>query len=989
MAVFLTESERERLNNFPRAISPEDLHIFFTLSPTDKAEVRKQYGSHNKLGFSLQLCALRYLGFLPDDLLTASQPMVAYLAQQLAIASPDISDYGNRSQTRTEHFQHVQTYLQFRKAGVTELETLADWLLDRALEHDKPTLLLQLACEKLHHDKIVRPGVTILERMIIASRSKANDLTFQQVKPLLSQERQIFLDQLLIPDSATNRTLLTWVRQRETCNSSPAIVEAIKKLVFLREQGVESWNVSGINPNRVKLLAQLGRKSTNQILQRMIPERRYPILLIFLKQTLVDITDEIIEMFDRCFMETYARARRNLDEFRKANSRSTNEKIVLLGKLCIVLSDPTNTDSPEHLHKTLYNQFSVETLKMLAQECGQIARPLDDSYFDFWAKRYGYFRMFSREFIKAFDFHSNKSDGPILKGLMMLRALNEEEKRKVPDNAPTAFVTPKWRQYVFDKKGGIDRHYWELCLLWELRNALRSGDIWLHNSRRYANPESYLIPSAQWITLKSDVCQQIQAPADGAIRLQERSTQLDDLLFQADQMFTQKNGKVRIENNKLSISRLEAEELPERIVKLQQLITKRLPKVELSDLLIEVDSWTNFSSQFEHAGGSQPRNKEFLTYLYASIHAQACNFGLSQMAEISHLSYDRIAWTTNWYIREDTLKSATNMLVNYQYHQPLSRFWGGGTLSSSDGQRLPVTVESKKAVALPRYFGYGKGLTFYTWTSDQFSQYGTKVVSSTVRDATYVLDEILDNQTELEILEHTTDTAGYTEIVFALFDLLGLRFSPRIKDLPDQSLYRLNKQVKYQNLEPLLKGTINTKLILAHYDDLLRLAGSLKLGWVTASLIISKLQAHPRQNSLTRALIEYGCLIKTRFVLRYLLSENVRKEINLQLNKGEAMHALRRFIFFANEGKIRKSQDDMQTNQAGSLSLMTNAVVTWNTVYMQQAINQLKAEGYEINEDDLKHISPARHEHINPYGKYEFNVEEELNRKGLRPLRKG
>ena len=187
---------------------------------------------------------------------------------------------------------------------------------------------------------------------------------------------------------------------------------------------------------------------------------------------------------------------------------------------------------------------------------------------------------------------------------------------------------------------------------------------------------------------------------------------------------------------------------------------------------------------------------------------------------------------------------------------------------------------------MPRYFGYGKGLTFYTWTSDQFSQYGTKVVSSTVRDATYVLDEILDNQTELEILEHTTDTAGYTEIVFALFDLLGLRFSPRIKDLPDQSLYRLNKQVKYQYLEPLLKGTINTKSILANYDDLLRLAGSLKLGWVTASLIISKLQGYTRQNSLTRALVEYGRLIKTLFILRYLLSENVRKEINLQLNKG-------------------------------------------------------------------------------------------------------
>src|SRR5438132_9710346 len=89
-----------------------------------------------------------------------------------------------------------------------------------------------------------------------------------------------------------------------------------------------------------------------------------------------------------------------------------------------------------------------------------------------------------------------------------------------------------------------------------------------------------------------------------------------------------------------------------------------------------------------------------------------------------------------------------------------SRFWGTGTLSSSDGQRFPVSGKVRMATALPRYFGYGKGVTFYTWTADQFSQYGTKVIPATVRDAPFVLDEILDNETELPILEHTTDTVA-------------------------------------------------------------------------------------------------------------------------------------------------------------------------------------------------------------------------------------
>ncbi len=318
---------------------------------------------------------------------------------------------------------------------------------------------------------------------------------------------------------------------------------------------------------------------------------------------------------------------------------------------------------------------------------------------------------------------------------------------------------------------------------------------------------------------------------------------------------------------------------------------------------------------------------------------------------------------------------------------PLSAAWGGGMLSSSDGQRFAVSVQARNATALPRYFGLGRGLTYYTWTSDQFSQYGSKVIPATVRDATYVLDEILDNETELPIEEHTTDSAGFTELIFALFDLLGLQFSPRIRDLGDQRLYRLEQIGKYERSEQLLKGTINTKLILSRWDDLLRVAGSLKLGWVTSSLLVGKLQSLPRQNALTRALQEYGRLIKTIFILRYLESEEYRRRINGQLNKGESLHALRRFLFFANEGQIRKRQPEEQGNQASCLNLVTNAVIAWNTVYMGEAIRQLRDEGYEVSDQDLTHLSPTLYEHINPYGKYSFDASRPLDSTVLRPLR--
>jgi len=404
--------------------------------------------------------------------------------------------------------------------------------------------------------------------------------------------------------------------------------------------------------------------------------------------------------------------------------------------------------------------------------------------------------------------------------------------------------------------------------------------------------------------------------------------------------------------------------------------------------LEEIDKWTQFTDCFHHPGGYKPKNKDMIIYIYASIIAQACNFGLKRMAEITDLSHNQLIWCNKWYLREETLQNAINKLVDFQYYQPLSKYWGDGTLSSSDGQHIPVSVKTKNATALPKYYGYGKGLTFYTWTSDQFSQYGSKVVTSTVRDATYVLDAILDNETELQILEHTTDTAGYTELVFALFDLLGMQFSPRIKDLGDQKLYYFDKKNNCKSIKNILKVKINPKIIIDNWENILRTVVSIKFGWVTASLFISKLQAYPQQNILTKALQEYGRIIKTMFILNYIDSEAYRRRILIQLNKGEALHALRQFLFFANEGIIRKSQFELQSNQLNCLTLLTNAVMVWNTRYMEAVIQNLEQENYQINEDDLKHISPSRFEHINKYGRYNFNIEQEMARDTLRPLRK-
>lgn len=288
-----------------------------------------------------------------------------------------------------------------------------------------------------------------------------------------------------------------------------------------------------------------------------------------------------------------------------------------------------------------------------------------------------------------------------------------------------------------------------------------------------------------------------------------------------------------------------------------------------------------------------------------------------------------------------------------------------------------------------RYFGYRHGVPFYTWTSDQFSQYGSKAISSTVRDSTYVLDEILANETDLPILEHTTDTNGYTEMVFALFDLLGLSFTPRIRDIATIQLYRTPNLDLHNlaNVRKRLAKNIRINLILDNWDELLRLAGSLKLGWVTASLIIQKIQAAARKSQLARALQEYGRLIKTIHALSWYASVEKRQWTTRQLNKGESLHALRAHLMFANHGTIQRKSDQALNHQASCLTLLTNAVILWNSIYMAEALEQLEREKFPFNPADIRHIWPTRFEHINVHGKYEFNLEQARQLVGLRPLR--
>ena len=982
---FLSEAEHKFLNRFPSEVSSEDLNRFFLLSDKELSILKQLRAEHNRLGFALQLCCLRYLGFFPEEL-QLPEPVIKYVARQLQLIPELLVFYGQRSSTQREHQRKIQALLGYRRASNSDLMSLEQWLTERALEHNQPLLLFHMACEHLKQQKIIRIGTTILAKMVATARTKANELIYQSLQDLLTQVRTTWLDGLLEVEPNEKRTRLSWLQRTPTGNNPQQILETLDKISFLQQHQVDNWDLSQLNPNRINHLAKIGARATNQYLQRASEIRRYPILVCFLKQSLYNFTDDLIEMVDQRLWELYNQAKRNFDSDRLMASKTIDEKLKTLQNIGQILLDREIEDNL--VRAKTFEQITSDDLKISLSETQQLIRPENDAYVDYFGKSYNRVRRFSSKLLATLQFQARGSDSGLLIALNLVHEIHLGRRRKLPDDAPTEFIPEPWQPYVRSGQE-LDRRYYELAALWLLRQQLRSGDIYLAQSRRFSELETYFIPTKEWSLCRDEVVNLTGTPIDAQLRLAERESELINLMGQVEELLHQPDSDLREERGKLVLSPFKADEKTLKLKHLAEEITARLPRIEITDLLVEVDSWTDFSNAFEHLNQGHNNDRNSLLSLYSCLLAQACNLDFQQMATSTGLLYRRLCWFNNWYIRDETLRLANNVLIDYHYDLPLSHLWGGGMLSSSDGQRFPAKGSLRQARSLPRYFGYGKGVTFYSWTSDQFSQYGSKPIPATVRDATYVLDEILNNETELSILEHTTDTAGYTEVIFALFDLLGMRFSPRIRDLADQKLYRTSNIDL--DLYPLLKehiqGIINQGLILDDWDEMLRLVGSLKMGWVTASLIIQKLQAFPRKHPLMRVLQEYGRLIKTIHILRWYADETNRRRLKRQLNKGEALHILRSHLFYANQGEIKTQQDDQLLNQVGCLNLVTNAIIVWNTVYINKVVQQLRQEGHSIDDEDLKHIWPTRHTHINVYGQYHFDKKRLRKKHPLRALR--
>jgi TnpA family transposase len=978
----LTAEQLEELLALP--VSEPKLVRHYTLTRAELETIARRRRDPNRLGFALQLCALRYPGRLlrPGEAVPAV--VVRFIGEQLGLGVGALADYATRFQTRYDHSSALQAAFGYRPfAGLARREIEA-CLPPVALTTTSSLAVAEVLMDELRCRRIIAPGPSVIERLVAAAMLEAERHVAGQLAQGLTPAQAAGLDGLLeVHPDMPHLSRLSWARRPPGVVGHRSLTRVIAQLDHLRAIGLDPTRGGRVHPERLRQLAREGAKLTAQHLRALAPTRRRAILVATVLDTMVRLTDDAIELFDRLIGKLFRRAEAREASLFQRDARAINAQVRLFARLGEVLIRAKQTG--EDPLEAVAAAIGWDKLKEGVEAAKRLVRPEGPDYLALAARGYPVIRKIGPLLLDAFEFRAVPAAGGVLRAVEAMRAFYRSARRVWPRHAPTGFIRKAWRAAVLTAEG-IDRRAYELCLFAALRERLRAGDVWVEGSRRYRAVEDQLIARPLFEALRAAGPLPVAVPLAAGVYLEARRALLEQRLAEvAEKAAHDRLEDVRIAGDSLKITPLRAA-TPEAAETLAERLYNLLPSVRITELLAEVDRWTSFSTAFTHLRSGLPA--EDRRVVLTAVLADATNLGLTRMAEACGIASRRqLVWTAGWHLREQTYRQALAVLVNAQQRQPLAARFGSGLISSSDGQHFLVGGPGEAVGTVNAHHGREPAVSFYTHLSDRFAPFHVKLLPAAAGEAVHVIDGLLYHDADLDIAVHHTDGGGVSDHVFALCHLLGFRFAPRIPNLADRRLYTFGPASGWPVLEPFIAGRIDTDLIAAHWEDVLRLATSIRTGVVSASSMLKRLGAYPRRNGLALALREIGRLERTLFTLDWLESPALRRQATAELNKGEAKNALQRAVCFHRLGRIRDRGLEGQKHRASGLTLVVAAITLWNTVYLGRAFDMLQGRGGVAPDELLAHIAPLGWQHINLTGDYLWTVDPQLGPDGLRPLR--
>jgi len=948
-----------------------------SLTEEDFFQVNQCRREHNRLGFAYQVCFVRLMNRFPIvEPLEVIDELLVYAGVQLQLDPESIEPYRRRQQTISDHQIRIRDYLGLQKLEGKAIDRLEAFLFDECFRIERTASLVAKAHAFLAEQGVLTPAESKILRIIGEQRAKARKRIEERITQQLPTSAEEVFGELLTVDDATRVSKLQNIKSNPDKSSPEAILTLLEKMTSIESAGVLSVDLSWLNSNYQRALFHYVRNCSVDRLRDLSRSRRDAAMTCFLWQTYRDAVDQAMSMFHKLLNRIETLAQNELDERMREKRQGIQQSLQVLKTLASAILDSSIPD--DALRDAVYGKIPKEHLEAKLEEITEWTDGISSHRVHGIVKRFAYLRKFSPQFFRSLEFQAESSTdaAPALEALSILQQLNEENKRKLPEEAPIEFVPARFRRVVDASEP--ERRPWECSLLYAIRDEVQAGNLSLKYSKRYGKFDDFFIPRTEWEELRPDFFQRSGLPSEpsevGGYLVHRLDVAYDRFLETAPSnsyaQADESGWKLSVDKNQQPDSENQL-----RIDKFKAWLGHNMRKIRLPELLIEVDNAIGFTKHFMTPAQQQNRTAEDVCTALAAVMAHGCNIGPYTMAQLTPgISYKQIKRVSDWQLTEDAQRNALAELVAAIAGLDTTLTWGQGKTSASDGQRFLFPRKVLQQTYSPRFSDFA--LEFYSFVSDNYAPFYSTPIECTDRDAAHVLDGLLYNESDLELEEHYTDTHGYTEINFAAFAMLGRRFCPRIRGVQHQQIYRMDTERDYGALENLVSRanrTIKPDVIAAQWDRLGHFYASLERGHTTASVALRRLVRYSAKNRFFRANRDLGRVFKTEFILQYLSQPQLRSRIRRGLLKVEELHALARDVFYGKRGRVNAREIQEQLNSCSCLTLILSCIIYWQANEISDCLSNRKPEELGLDLDCLQHVSPIEWDNVVLYGEYRLD----------------